>query len=532
MRKIGGFFGLLRRFAGDKKEINTVAEALDPVAYYKNRTAYIDSVKNQGLEAYPHTFEAQVKIPEFISKYSYLNKGEKSEDKVSLAGRIMGIRQHGKLIFYDLLGEGSALQVMVNSSSYAGDFESLHKIHRGDIVGIQGFPARSSPRDKPGELSILPSSIQVLSHCLHMLPSHSGLKHMETRFRQRYLDLITNKSSRGVFETRARIIRYLRKFLDNKGFLEVETPMMNLVAGGAAARPFETFHEDLGLKLFMRIAPELYLKQLVIGGIERVYEIGKQFRNEGIDLTHNPEFTTLEFYWAYSDYNNLINVTEELLSGLVLEVNGSYLLKYHPEGPGTDKEVIIDFTPPFKKLRFIETIENAIGVKLPSDLNTENAREEISKICEEYKINVQGARTTARLLDKLAGRFIEGDCGNPTFVVDHPQIMSPLAKYHRKEAGLSERFELFVNSQELCNAYTELNDPARQREMFAMQAKQRNDGDSEAQVLDESFCCALEYGLPPTAGWGLGIDRLTMLLTDKTNIKEVLLFPAMKPNDN
>ena len=448
-----------------------------------------------------------------------------------MAGRILRIREHGKLRFYDLQADGVTIQVMADAGSYKGeDFDSVHrKLHRGDILGISGSPARSSPKNGPGELSIVPHHMQILSHCLHMLPpAHTGLKEKETRYRQRYLDLIINKSSRETFVIRDKIIKFVRKFLDDREFVEVETPMMNMIPGGATATPFVTHHKELDMRLFMRIAPELYLKMLIVGGLDRVYEIGKQFRNEGIDMTHNPEFTTCEFYWAYADYNDLMRMTEEMLSQLVYSIKGSYAFKYHPEGP-EGPEIEFDFTPPFRRIGFIEGIEQAAGVKIPGDLYSEEAQAFLDNLCVQHKVDCPAPRTTARLLDKLAGHFVETQCKNPVFIIDHPQIMSPLAKYHRSVSGLSERFELFVNYNEVCNAYTELNDPLKQRELFEDQAKQKEQGDDEAQIIDENFCKALEYGLPPTGGWGMGIDRLTMLLTDQNNIKEVLLFPAMKP---
>lgn len=307
--------------------------------------------------------------------------------------------------------------------------------------------------------------------------------------------------------------------------------MMNTIAGGAAARPFVTHHNELDLKLFMRIAPELYLKQLVIGGLGRVYEIGKQYRNEGMDLTHNPEFTTCEFYMPFADYYDLMKITEEMLSGIVYQLtNGSYKIQYHSNG--VDKDPIeIDFTPPFRRIDMIEELESMAGLSITKDLASEEANEYLKNACLKYDIKCAPPQTTARLLDKLVGHFLEETCVNPTFIMNHPEIMSPLAKSHREKPGLTERFELFVNKHELCNAYTELNNPVVQRERFAQQLKDRQSGDDEAMALDEEFCTALEYGMPPTGGWGMGIDRLTMLLTDSQNIKEVILFHAMKPQD-
>lgn len=512
-------------------------EELDPSKYYENRTRMIASWEAAGVTPYPHKWHSTHRMPAFVAEFGgdgVIATGTIKEDtRVALAGRIMLSRSaSAKLQFYDLHSEGAKVQVMANAS-FAEDAAAYEwfrdNVRRGDIIGVEGHPGRT----KTGELSIVPRRAVILSPCLHQLPkSHFGLKDVETRYRQRYLDIMLNEDVRRVFGKRAAIINYIRRYLDTRGFLEVETPMMNTLPGGAAARPFVTYHNDLSLDLFMRIAPELYLKQLVIGGLDRVYEIGRQFRNEGIDMTHNPEFSTCEFYMAYADYNDLMDMTEDMISGMVKEVNGgSYKVIYHPEGE-EKPAVEIDFTPPWKRVPMIAGLEEATGEKFPADLAAPEARAFLDALVVKHGIKCGAPRTTARLLDKLVGHFLEDNIVHPTFITEHPIIMSPLAKTHRSTPGLTERFELFVLHKELCNAYTELNSPFVQRERFNAQAKDKTAGDDEAQTTDEAFCTALEYALPPTGGWGVGIDRLTMFLSDKNTIKEVLLFPAMKPDDS
>uniref|UniRef100_A0A1J3FTW9 Lysine--tRNA ligase n=2 Tax=Noccaea caerulescens TaxID=107243 RepID=A0A1J3FTW9_NOCCA len=526
---------------------------MDPTQYLENRLKYLAAEKEKGENPYPHKFSVSMSVSEYINKYTTLSDGDHLEDdQVSIAGRILSKRcSSSKLFFYDVHHGSLKVQVMADarkSELDEAEFARLHaSVKRGDFVGVTGFPGKS----KRGELSIFPRSFVVLSHCLHMLPNQKGhlqkpelwspgnprnpetyvLKDMETRYRQRYLDLMLNNDEvPKIFNTRKDICKYIGKFLDDLHFLEVETPMLHKIAGGAAARPFVTHHNDLNMKLSLRISPELFLKQLVVGGLDRVYEIGKQFRNEGIDLTHNPEFTTCEFYMAYADYNDLIKMTEDMLSGMVKELTGGYKIKYHANG--YDKEPIeIDFTPPFRRIDMVGDLEKMANLNIPKDLCSEEANKYLVDACARFDVKCAPPMTTARLLDKLVGHFLEGTCVNPTFIMNHPEIMSPLAKSHRSIKGLTERFELFINQHEICNAYTELNDPVVQRQRFADQLKDRQSGDDEAMAMDESFCTALEYGLPPTGGWGLGIDRLVMLLTDSQNIKEVILNPLMKPQD-
>lgn len=500
---------------------------LDPTQYFENRTNMMVEYEKSGHQAYPHKFNATISIPQFRSQFDFFKAGESSQEtEVSIAGRLHLVRIAGKkLVFYQIQADGVALQIMADERTCQNNWDVHRVIRRGDIVGVRGYPGRT----EKGELSIYPFEVVLLTPCLHMMPSKfAGLKDKEARFRQRYLDIMLNPKTREIFAVRSKIINYIRRFLDERGFLEVETPMMSVEVGGATAKPFKTHHNDLKQDMFMRIAPELYLKQLVVGGLDRVYEIGRQFRNEGIDLTHNPEFTTCEFYWAYADYNDLIEATEQMVAGMVKSIHGTYKIQYTPHGC---EPVEVDFTPPFRRISMVAGLEECLGVKIPSPLESDEANLFLQQLCKKHEVRCDAPLTTARLLDKLVGKYLESQCTNPCFIMDHPEIMSPLAKNHRTVAGLTERFELFVLEKEVCNAYTELNNPHIQRERFTEQSKAKAAGDDEVPDIDEGFVTSLEYGLPPTAGWGMGVDRMTMFLTNSDNIKEVLLFPAMKPED-
>ncbi|EPR77916.1 Lysyl-tRNA synthetase [Spraguea lophii 42_110] len=506
-------------------------EATD--AFYLQRLESISNSLKQGKNVYPHKFHVKNTIKEIKSKYSTCQSNSKSEEEVSMAGRVVATRNIGRVNFYKILDDGEIIQIVIianNAEDGKTNLKEMVKnIKRGDIVGFTGYPGKT----KTDELSIFVDDIIILSPCLRTLPvEHFGLKDTELIYRRRYLDLILNMESRNRFITRSKVINYLRDFLIQREFIEVETPILNNIPGGAAAKPFVTFHNELKSNFYLRVSPELYHKKLIVGGLNRVFEIGKQFRNEGIDLTHNPEFTSCEFYMAYADYNDLMEMTEDLLVGMVKEVKGEEKICYEIEKNGIKETTEISFKKPFRRIDFLEEIKNKTGLNLTGEsLEKNETLQSIVKYCNENNIELEEPINMTRALDKLASEYIEPECIHPTFLINHPVVMSPLAKTHRKNKYLTERFELFINKKEIINAYTELNNPVDQRERFDQQVKDKDAGDDEAMMFDEGFCMALEYALPPTGGWGIGIDRLVMYLTNAANIKDVLYFPAMK-SDN
>ncbi|MEN3028221.1 MAG: lysine--tRNA ligase [Aquificaceae bacterium] len=437
-------------------------------------------------------------------------------EEVSLAGRLITLRSMGKALFGHLQDATGRVQVYIKKDVVGEelfkDFEEL--VDTGDLLGVRGRLFRTNT----GELTVEVKSFSLLAKSLHPMPEKwHGIKDVEVRYRQRYLDLIANETARRIFLLRSKVVQTVRDFLNRENFLEVETPILQHVASGANAKPFITYHNYLEQNLYLRIAPELYLKRLVVGGFNRVYELGKNFRNEGVDTTHNPEFTMVEFYVAYWDYQDLMGFTERLLSHVLLSILGTLKLTY--------KGRELDFTPPYRRYAYFELLEKKTGKGKDFFLKDLQGLRSLAK---DIGVPKAESLTHAKLIDKVFDLLVEDELWGPCFVVDFPKLLSPLAKSHRQDPELVERFELFVAGKELANAYTELNDPVEQRERFLEQLREKEMGDEEAMQMDEDFINALEYGMPPTAGEGIGIDRLVMVLADVDSIREVILFPALR----
>ena len=429
-----------------------------------------------------------------------------------IAGRIMAKRGHGNMSFMDIQDESGIIQIVNRKNVIGDEFKEVKKYDIGDIVGVEGEVFKTNQ----GEISIETHTPQLLTKSLQMLPEKwHGLKDPDLRYRQRYLDLIVNPEVKEVFVLRSKIISEIRKFLDNRGFLEVETPILNTIAGGATARPFITHHNTLDIDMYLRIANELYLKRLIVGGFDKVYEMGRMFRNEGMDATHNPEYTAMELYQAYGDYNDMMEITEHLIETVATNVLGKTSIEYD------GKE--IELKAPWRRLPMIDAIKEETGI----DFNEITSYEDAVAIAKERNVEVKESR--GEIIAEFFEEFVEEKLIQPTFIIDYPVEISPLAKRKNDDKSLTYRFEAFINGKEVANAFSELNDAADQRERFEAQVAKREKGDDEAQMMDYDFVNALEVGLPPTGGLGIGIDRVIMLLTGQHSIRDVLLFPTMKP---
>ncbi len=436
---------------------------------------------------------------------------------VRIAGRIMSKRRHGKAGFANLQDLSGDIQLYFRKDDVGEEkYELFKKLDIGDILGVEGFVFRT----QKGEISVHVQEFTYLSKSLNPLPEKwHGLKDVELRYRQRYVDLIVNPEVREVFIKRSQIIKEIRNYLDARQFLEVETPMMQPIPGGAAARPFITHHNTLDMNLYLRIAPELYLKRLIVGGLEKVYEINRNFRNEGISTKHNPEFTMLELYQAYADFEVMMQLTEELISSVALKVNGTMVAEFE------DQE--IDFTPPWRRVTMLGAIKEYAGL----DFNLLQSDTEAREAAAGLGMEVNPHATRGEIINEVFEEFVEDKLIQPTFVYGHPVEISPLAKRNAEHPEFTDRFEVFIMQREIANAFSELNDPIDQRDRFMKQVEKRASGDAEAHMMDEDYINALEYGMPPAGGLGVGIDRLVMLLTDSPSIRDVILFPTLRKRD-
>ena len=495
-----------------EENIQTNAPEQDLSEILKVRREKLAALRAEGRDPFKETrFDVTHHAQDIKDNFDALEGSE-----VRVAGRLMSKRGMGKVSFCDLQDKSGRIQLYARKDEMdEEEYNRFKKYDIGDIVGVEGEVFRT----QRGEMSVRAKKITLLSKSLRPLPEkYHGLTDKEARYRQRYVDLIINPESKRNFEIRSKFVAYLRRYLDSIGFMEVETPVLSPIAGGANARPFITHHNTLDIDMYMRIATELYLKRLIVGGFEGVYEIGKNFRNEGMDKYHNPEFTCMELYVQYKDYNWMMSFTERLLETICMEVNGTTEV--------TMGDHVVSFKAPYRRLPILEAIKEKTGFDL-----SDKTEEEIRHIAkDELKMEeIDDTFGKGKLIDEIFGEFCEGSFIQPTFIIDYPVEMSPLTKAHRSKPGLTERFELMVNGKELANAYSELNDPIDQEERFKDQMALADKGDDEAMIIDQDFLRALQYGMPPTSGIGIGIDRLVMLMTGKENIQEIMLFPQMKP---
>jgi lysyl-tRNA synthetase, class II len=481
----------------------------------RQREEKLEALRGRGIDPFGGRYPVTHWAGELTTRLEKAAEAELAAlGPVSLAGRLMAMRDHGKTAFAHLMDRTGRIQLYARADELGDDFARFRELDVGDFIGVTGAMFRT----RTGQLTVGVKSFAFLTKSLRPLPEKwHGLKDVETRYRQRYVDLIVNPEVREIFLLRARLIQRIRAFLDVRGFLEVETPMMQPIPGGAIARPFKTHHNALDMDLYLRIAPELYLKRLVVGGFERVYEINRNFRNEGISTQHNPEFTTLEFYQAYADYQDLMELTEELFTELAQSLLGRLTLTWG------DHE--IDLARPWKRLPFFTGVSEALGIAVTVDTDAAT----VARAAAAKGVAVKPGAAAWEVWKEVFDERVEPTLVQPTFVVDYPIELSPLAKKKREEPRLVDRFELFIGRRELANAYSELNDPTDQLARFREQAAQKARGDDEAHWLDEDYVRALEYGLPPAAGEGIGLDRLTMLFANQPSIREVILFPHLRP---
>ncbi|UYO35775.1 lysine--tRNA ligase [Bacillus zhangzhouensis] len=483
---------------------------------FQVRRDKMNKMREEGIDPFGERFDRSHQSAQIIAEYGEFSKEdlEGKAAQVTIAGRMMTKRGKGKAGFAHIQDLEGQIQIYVRKDSVGEEaYELFKSSDLGDIIGVTGTVFKTNV----GELSIKATSFEVLTKALRPLPDkYHGLKDVEQRYRQRYLDLIVNPESKQTFIMRSKIIQSMRRYLDSKGYLEVETPTMHSIPGGASARPFITHHNALDMPLYMRIAIELHLKRLIVGGLEKVYEIGRVFRNEGVSTRHNPEFTMIELYEAYADYKDIMNLTENLIAHIAQEVLGTTTIQY-----GEDE---IDLKPEWKRLHMVEAVKEATGVDFWQEMSVEEAKQHAA----DHGVEITKNMTVGHIINEFFEQKVEETLVQPTFIYGHPVEISPLAKKNPEDPRFTDRFELFIVRREHANAFTELNDPIDQRERFEAQLKEREEGNDEAHLMDDDFVEALEYGMPPTGGLGIGIDRLIMLLTNSPSIRDVLLFPQMR----